>query len=553
MAYTALYRKWRPATFDEVRGQDHIVTTLKNQIRTGRIGHAYLFCGTRGTGKTSIAKIFAKAVNCEHPVDGNPCGECSACKAIAAGASMNVVEIDAASNNGVDNIRQIREEVEYSPPSGKYRVYIIDEVHMLSTGAFNALLKTLEEPPGYVIFILATTEANKIPITVLSRCQRYDFHRIDGSTIADRLREMADAEGIDVEDKALHYVAKKGDGSLRDAISLFDQCAAFHYGQQLTYERVLDVLGAVDNEVYSGFLRLLQQKDAGQCLRKIEELILQGRDLGQFLSDFIWYLRGVLLAQTGEASAELLDMSEEDRTRLLEDASFMSEETTLRFIRVLSETMNQMRYSTSKRVLLEIALIKLTKPAMETNLDSLLQRVADLEEKLASGTGGTDPVQIARALAASGVLLGLQQGQNGALPSGAGASGSPGDDPLSLRQQEPETVVLPPAQMEELRLLQKDWKDIINAVGATAKTTLTHVKLEPQAEGHLTMIFHDQREYDLGGRESVRRSLENYIAAAYARQVQIDARLVAPQEYVQKHYVTEQELKSKFNVDIIME
>ena len=196
MGYTALYRKWRPSTFDEVRGQDHIVTTLKNQIASGRIGHAYLFCGTRGTGKTSIAKIFARAVNCEHPHNGNPCGECAACRAIATGASMNVVEIDAASNNGVDNIRQIRDEVEYSPADGKFRVYIIDEVHMLSTGAFNALLKTLEEPPSYVIFILATTEAHKIPITVLSRCQRYDFRRIDGETITGRLRQMADAEGI---------------------------------------------------------------------------------------------------------------------------------------------------------------------------------------------------------------------------------------------------------------------------------------------------------------------------------------------------------------------
>lgn len=554
MAYTALYRKWRPATFDEVRGQDHIVTTLKNQIRTGRIGHAYLFCGTRGTGKTSIAKIFAKAVNCENPKDGNPCGECPTCKAIAAAASMNVVEIDAASNNGVDNIRQIREEVEYSPPSGKYRVYIIDEVHMLSTGAFNALLKTLEEPPGYVIFILATTEANKIPITVLSRCQRYDFRRIDGDTIADRLREMADAERIDVEEKALHYVAKKGDGSLRDAISLFDQCAAFHYGEQLTFERVLDVLGAVDNEVYSEFLRLLQQKKAGQCLRRIDDLILQGRELGQFTSDFIWYLRGVLLAQTGEASAEILDMSGEDRDRLMEDASRMSEETTLRFIRVLSETMNQMRYSASKRVLLEIALIKLTKPAMETNLDSLLQRVEDLEERLADGAACADPARIAQALAESGVLQGIGMGRDAALNGEKGPlPGGGGEGPLSVKQQEPETVVLPPAQMEELRLFQAEWRDIINAVGGSAKSTLTHVKLEPQGEGHLTMIFHDQTEYDLGGRDSIRHSLENYIATAYARQVQIDARLVAPQEYVQKHYVTEEELKSKFHVDIIME
>ena len=200
MSYVALYRKFRPSTFDEVKGQDHIVKTLKNQMRTDRLGHAYLFCGTRGTGKTSVAKILAKAVNCEHPVDGSPCNECPTCRAIQAGTSMNVIEIDAASNNGVDNIREIREEVAYRPTEGRFKVYIIDEVHMLSTGAFNALLKTLEEPPSYVIFILATTEVNKIPITILSRCQRYDFHRISLETIAARLQELMDAEGIRTEE-----------------------------------------------------------------------------------------------------------------------------------------------------------------------------------------------------------------------------------------------------------------------------------------------------------------------------------------------------------------
>ena len=208
MSYTALYRKFRPGCFEEVKGQEHIVTTLQNQIKADRIGHAYLFCGTRGTGKTSIAKIFARAVNCEHPVEGSPCGECESCKAIAAGASMNVIEIDAASNNGVDNIREIVEEVSYSPAEGRFKVYIIDEVHMLSIGAFNALLKTLEEPPSYVIFILATTEVHKIPITILSRCQRYDFRRISIETIAERLRELMEKEQVQVEEKALRYIAK---------------------------------------------------------------------------------------------------------------------------------------------------------------------------------------------------------------------------------------------------------------------------------------------------------------------------------------------------------
>ena len=246
MGYTALYRKFRPQEFEDVKGQEHIVTTLKNQIKADRIGHAYLFCGTRGTGKTTIAKILARAVNCEHPIDGSPCNTCKTCRAINEGTSMNVIEIDAASNNGVDNIREIREEVAYRPTTGKYKVYIIDEVHMLSTGAFNALLKTLEEPPSYVIFILATTEAHKIPITILSRCQRYDFRRITAETIAARLQELMDKEGNDVEEKAIRYIAKAADGSMRDALSLLDQCIAFYLGEKLTYEKVLENLGAVD-------------------------------------------------------------------------------------------------------------------------------------------------------------------------------------------------------------------------------------------------------------------------------------------------------------------
>ena len=281
MSYTALYRKFRPAEFEDVKGQDHIVTTLKNQIRAERIGHAYLFCGTRGTGKTTVAKIFARAVNCQHPVDGSPCGECEMCRAIAAGTSMNVIEIDAASNNGVDNIREIREEVAYRPTEGRYKVYIIDEVHMLSIGAFNALLKTLEEPPEYVIFILATTEAHKIPITILSRCQRYDFKRITIDTIAARMNDLMQQEQVEVEEKAIRYIAKAADGSMRDALSLLDQCIAFYLGQKLTYDHVLEVLGAVDTDVFSMLLRNVLKRDVSAVMHSVEELEMQGRELGQ--------------------------------------------------------------------------------------------------------------------------------------------------------------------------------------------------------------------------------------------------------------------------------
>ena len=384
MSYTALYRKFRPQDFEDVKGQEHIVTTLKNQIKADRIGHAYLFCGTRGTGKTTIAKILARAVNCEHPVDGSPCNDCPTCRAINAGTSMNVIEIDAASNNGVDNIREIREEVAYRPTQGRYKVYIIDEVHMLSAGAFNALLKTLEEPPSYVIFILATTEAHKIPITILSRCQRYDFKRITVETIADRLMELMEKEGNDVEEKAIRYIAKAADGSMRDALSLLDQCIAFYLGEKLTYEKVLENLGAVDTEVFSRLLREILARHTSQAIGILEDLIIKGRELGQFVTDFIWYLRNLLLISASDNPEEAVDVSRENLERMKEEVQMVDTETLMRYIRVFSQLSNELRYASQKRVLVEIALIKLCQPVMETNLDSLFDRVRVLEEKLSA-------------------------------------------------------------------------------------------------------------------------------------------------------------------------
>ena len=382
MSYTALYRKFRPTTFEDVKGQDHIIKTLQNQIKADRIGHAYLFCGTRGTGKTTVAKIFAKAVNCEHPVDGSPCGECAMCKAIAAGTSMNVIEIDAASNNGVDNIREIREEVAYRPTEGRFKVYIIDEVHMLSIGAFNALLKTLEEPPEYVIFILATTEVHKIPITILSRCQHYDFHRITIDTIAGRMNDLMEIEHVDVEQRAIRYIAKAADGSMRDALSLLDQCIAFYLGQKLTYDNVLEVLGAVDTDVFSRLLRNIIMRDVPKVLDTVEELVMQGRELSQLAADFTWYLRNLLLVKTSDNMEDVLDVSSENLQQLKEESQMIEVDMLLRYIRIFSELSGQMKYATQKRVLLEVALIKLCTPAMEVNTDSLLDRIRAVEDRL---------------------------------------------------------------------------------------------------------------------------------------------------------------------------
>lgn len=385
MSYMALYRKFRPQIFSDVKGQDHIVTTLKNQLKSDRVGHAYLFCGTRGTGKTTIAKIFARSVNCENSEDGNPCCECEMCKEIAAGRSMNVIEIDAASNNGVDNIREIVDEVSYSPSKGKYKVYIIDEVHMLSTGAFNALLKTLEEPPAYVIFILATTEVHKIPVTILSRCQRYDFKRISIETITDRLKELMDTENASCEEKALRYIARVADGSMRDALSLLDQCIAFHYGETLTYDKVLDILGAVDTDVFSELLRLLIKKDIIGSIDLLEQLIMQGRELNQFISEFTWYLRNLLLAKTSDHLEDVIDMSSENLNHLKEEAQMLETEQIMRFIRIFSELSDQIKYASQKRILFEMTLIKVCKPEMEQDHDSLVDRIRALEEKLEKG------------------------------------------------------------------------------------------------------------------------------------------------------------------------
>ncbi|MDO4490265.1 MAG: DNA polymerase III subunit gamma/tau [Lachnospiraceae bacterium] len=437
MSYIALYRKFRPDSFEDVKGQDHIVTTLKNQIKAGRIGHAYLFCGTRGTGKTTVAKILAKTVNCEAPVDGSPCNACPTCLAISAGVSTNVIEIDAASNNGVDNIREIREEVSYRPTQGKYKVYIIDEVHMLSTGAFNALLKTLEEPPEYVIFILATTEANKIPVTILSRCQRYDFKRISIDTIAARLKTLTEKEGVDTEEKALRYVARAADGSMRDALSLLDQCIAFYLGETLTYDRVLEVLGTVDTEVFSRLLRNIISQNTAASIRILEDLVMAGKEMTQFVGDFTWYMRNLLLVKSSEQLEDVLDVSTENLRRLQEESTMVDADTLMRYIRVFSELAGQIRNSAQKRILVEIALIRLSRPQMEANLDSVLDRLRILEEKMAAG--------VVLAQSADAPIQQTSGTESGAMPR---------------QQEEPEIRKAVPADLANIR---RQWMRIVGS------------------------------------------------------------------------------------------
>lgn len=461
MSYQALYRKFRPAEFEDVKGQDHIVETLKNQIMADRVGHAYLFCGTRGTGKTTIAKIFAKAVNCENPVDGSPCGQCKSCRAIASGASMNVIEIDAASNNGVDNIREIVDEVSYSPAEGKYKVYIIDEVHMLSIGAFNALLKTLEEPPEYVIFILATTEVHKIPITILSRCQRYDFKRIGIDTISDRLSELMEKEQIQVEPKALRYIAKTADGSLRDALSLLDQCIAFHFGKELTYDMVLDVLGAVDNEVFSRLLRHMIEQDVLGCISLLEEIVMQGRELTQFVSDYTWYLRNLLLVKSCDDVEDVLDVSSDHLKLLKEEADMTDQNTIMRFIRIFSELSGQIRYASAKRVMIEMTMIKACRPSMEKDQESLVERVRTLENKIEKGLVVAAPSQTAATVGTA-----------------AGAGGKQAGKPK-----------LPEAIPEDVEQIVRKWPVILNDCPNPMKGYLKTARLSLGNDNHLQIYL----------------------------------------------------------------
>ena len=526
MSYVALYRKFRPPVFEDVKGQDHIVTTLKNQIKSDRIGHAYLFCGTRGTGKTSVAKILARAVNCEHPVDGSPCGECDMCKEIAAGNSMNVIEIDAASNNGVENVREIIDEVSYSPTKGKKKVYIIDEVHMLSTGAFNALLKTLEEPPSYVVFILATTEVQKLPITILSRCQRYDFHRITIDTIEARLREVVNAEGIQVEDRALRYVAKTADGSMRDSLSLLDQCIAFNYGEELTYDKVLNVLGAVDTEVFSRLFNALYHQNVNDALTLLSDIVIQGRELSQFVNDFVWYLRNLMLVQASDQMEDVIDISSDNLVSLKQQASEADTDTILRYIRVFSELSSQIRYAAQKRILIEITLIKLCKPQMENGEGAFEDRIRILEQH--DEENGR-------------LLKGIQSGQVAvtAAPGAPAAVGAP------VREKK----VLERAVPEEIQKIANNWSSYVMRMENPMRTYFQKAKPSLGNDDVLLIVFDNKQLTDKYGRGESRDELQQFLDDICGKHIEFQTQYLEPQQKFEENYVDLQAI----NFDIVTE
>lgn len=385
MAYTALYREWRPRTFNDVVGQEHITTTLKNQILNNRIAHAYLFCGTRGTGKTSTAKVFAKALNCLNLKDGEPCNECEMCKKINEGLAIDVTELDAASNNGVDKIRDIIDDVKYPPQEAKYKVYIMDEVHMLSAGAVNAFLKTLEEPPNNVIFILATTDPQKLPITILSRCQRFDFKRINNSEITARLRKIVNEQNVLADERSLNLIARVSDGAMRDSLSILDQAISMGNGN-VDYGTVVSMLGLVTNEHLFKLANAVIQRSVEKGIEIIEEVIYSGKDIYLFIKDLIAHYRNLLMVKVTNNPEEVLDMSEENIALIKEQGARLRAEEIMRCIRILQEAENNAKLSKQSRLYCELAVIKMCKIEYDTSSEVILTRLNKLEESLRNGS-----------------------------------------------------------------------------------------------------------------------------------------------------------------------
>ncbi len=381
--YQVLYRKWRPKIFDDVAGQPQVTVTLKNELQSGRINHAYLFTGSRGTGKTSCAKIMAKALNCLSPKEGNPCGECELCRGIDDGSVMDIAEIDAASNNSVENVRSIIEEASFNPAKAKYRVYIIDEVHMLSVGAFNALLKTLEEPPAHVVFILATTEVHKIPATILSRCQRFDFHRITPEAIAQRLRFVAEQEGLTLEENAALLIASVSDGAMRDALSLLDRCAGTD--KNITVSVVQNTAGLTGHDYLFSITDGIIRKDTGSILAIIEQLYHESKDMGRLCYELIEHFRNLMMIKTLNKTTTLLTFSDEEKTKMKKQADTLTLENILYATDILQSGYDKISRGMNKRTEMELSLIKLTAPELEVSVSALLDRISVLERAVKRG------------------------------------------------------------------------------------------------------------------------------------------------------------------------
>lgn len=476
--YQVLYRKWRPRVFSDVVGQPQVTETLKNELKTGRISHAYLFTGSRGTGKTTCAKILAKAVNCLNLKDGDPCGECEICRGISDGTVMDIVEIDAASNNGVDNIRALREEANFTPAAAKYRVYIIDEVHMLSVGAFNALLKTLEEPPAHVIFILATTEVHKLPATILSRCQRFDFRRIPAEDISKRLQYVTEQEGGSLDPEAGMLLARLADGALRDALSLLDQCLG--RSRKITVQVVNETAGLAGREHLFALADAVQNGDSSSALQTIDELYRGGKDMARLCEEFSSHLRGMMLIKTMKNARSILAVTEEEWNAMQEQALKMPLPTLLHGLNVLQETLDKMYRGGDRRIEMEMAMVRLTSPELDDSKSSILRRLDHLEK----GTPRRKAVENTQPAADSTLPI-SQQASNEeekepisapavsspSIPEVSGASSSVTEKPQ--KQEIPTAVKTPEKDSEGLfKNVQpfSEWPEVLEALKTYSRT-----------------------------------------------------------------------------------
>ena len=436
MAYQALYRKWRPQTFADVVGQDHICRTLKNEITTGRIGHAYLFCGSRGTGKTSTARIFSRALNCQNSQNGDPCNQCEACRGILSGEFLDVVEIDAASNNGVDNIRDLCDEAKYQAAFVKFKVFIIDEVHMLSTGAFNALLKMLEEPPEHVIFILATTEVQKVLPTILSRCQRFDFRRITAADIAAKLADICQREGAEYEDEALALIAQEADGGLRDALSMLDMCMAA--GGGVTLSAATQILGVTPRSFFSKVAKCVLNGDAAGAMACVDEFIARGQNPALLADGFIKYLRDLLLLRVSPQTVEVVEAAGAELADMKAIAAAFAPQRLVQCATLMMDMASKVRYMGSARVLLEVALLKMCLPGYDDSSEGVAARLAQLEQKIESGA--------------------FMQGA-----PAAKAQKGPAAKPEAQKKAPPKEKLTPQQLSEQLEKVKLGWGDVLRA------------------------------------------------------------------------------------------
>lgn len=538
--HKALYRVYRPKNFSDVIGQEHIVRTLKNQIENNNVGHAYLFCGTRGTGKTSTAKIFSRAVNCTNLHNDEPCNECENCREILEDKNMDVVEIDAASNNSVDDIRELRENVKYSPAKAKYKVYIIDEVHMLSQGAFNALLKTLEEPPSYVIFILATTEPHKIPATILSRCQRFDFKRVTVKDISSRMRYICEKEGIEADEKALNLIARNSQGALRDALSILDQCISFE-GNKISYNDVIELLGSVNIEQLFDLAESIIKEDTRKSLQILNDFIIWGKDVRNLVNDLIDHFRNLMVCKISNDLDEIISLPEETIDLLKQQAETIDTNNLIRILNILSETQDGMKISSNPRVLMEVTMMKIAQPMFDESKEALIKRIENLEQKIESGNIKVNHISTNQTV--DNFNENNQQNSN------------------IVEKQEDENIEYENLKGDDIKLVEKSWKKILQKMkedkNQVIRALLQDVDSFNISEDTLYIIFTDNYSFAKSRLDSpatiqyVEKVIREVLNRSFSVKIALKSQLANLNTEIKKEDKGEQILKNIVSEDIL--